>query len=126
MLFSHPDTKFKIPKNFTADLPEFSLSDVGMKVSMTIAGSLTSQTSLTASRSALEADFHKLGSREVQPAAGQWMLEALTSEFAVLDMSLSAICTHVGVRKGRAVAFAFCALPSTLPVTQQYGQLSPH
>lgn len=33
------------------------------------------------------------------------MLEVLTCDFADLDVSLTAVCTCVGVRSGRAVAF---------------------
>lgn len=39
------------------------------------------------------------------PVAGPWMLEALTSEFADLTVSLTTICTRVGVRNVRTVAF---------------------
>lgn len=82
----------------------FSLPDLGVEVSMNIAGGLH-RASLGASRSALETDFHTLGSGEVQLVAGLWILEALTSEFADLDVSLTTTCTCVGVRNGRAVAF---------------------
>lgn len=43
ILFSNPDTKFKIPKNCTADLSQFLLPDFGMEVSKSITGALTSQ-----------------------------------------------------------------------------------
>lgn len=58
------DTKFKIPKNYIAGLPMFSLPDLGMEVSMSIAGGLH-RASLGASRSALEAEFRMLGGGEV-------------------------------------------------------------
>jgi len=92
----------------------FSSPDLGMEVSMSIDGGLH-RASLGASRSALEADYHTLGSGEVLPAAGLWMLEAVTSEFADLGVSLTTACMCVGVRCGGGSGLpTSCALASKL------------
>lgn len=49
------------------------------------------------------------------------MLEALASEFAVLGMSLSTTCTHVGVKKGGQWPSPFVPCPPRFQLLSNMG-----